>query len=170
MGYREMFLVMVSVILLSTLMLRINSNAVEGRELLQQLEIEHMAASIAQQIIEEAKSKKFDDMVGTSTITPSSSPSAVFTSYLSLAPEGVEAYPNYNDVDDYEAGLADTLFVDGIDFEPIITVDYVQDSSPDTKVFTETFYKRMKVEVTSSWLPAGRTVTLKHVFSYFGVE
>jgi hypothetical protein len=167
MGYREMFLVMVSVILLSTLMLRINTNAVEGRDLLQRLQIEQMAASIGQQIIEEAKSKKFDELVGTSTITPSSSPSSVFTSHLSLGPDG-EVYPNYNDVDDYANGLSDTLFVDGIDFELTTYVEYVQDYAPDTMVNTATFFKRMIVTVESSWLPG--TITLKHVFSYFGVE
>lgn len=169
MGYREMFLVMVSVILLSTLMLRINSNAVEGRELLQQLEIEHMAASIAQQIIEEAKSKKFDDLVGTSIITPSSSPSAVFTPAFAMGPEG-EVYPNYNDVDDYRFGLTDTLYINGIDFILTTGVEYVQDSAPDTDWGSPTFFKRMTVTVESSWLPAGRIITLKHVFSYFGVE
>jgi hypothetical protein len=164
MGYRELLLVLVSIVLLSTLMLRINSNAVEGRELVQQLELEHVAASIAQQFIEEAKSKKFDDQVG--FIPPSSMP-AGFTPAMSL---GVEAdiYPNFDDVDDYN-NFTDTQYVNGIDFSPTIIVEYVQDAAPDSPVMTTTFFKRMTVSVNSNWLP-GRTVTLKHVFTYFGVN
>lgn len=166
MGYREMFLVLVSIILLSTLMLRINTNAVQGRELLQQIEIEHMAATVAQQYIEDAKSKKFDDLVG--SISQAAMPGG-FTSSFALGVEGGEVYPAFNDVDDYN-NHTDTLSVDGIDFEPTIYVDYVQDTSPDASVGTQTFFKRMTVIVESSWMPEGRIITLKHVFTYFGVE
>lgn len=162
MGYRELFLVLFSIVLLSTLTLRINTNAVEGRELVQQLEIEHMAASVGQQFIEEAKSKKFDEAVTPTTTTLSLGD---LTSYALLGPEDA----SFNDVDDYEA-YADTVFVNGIDFEVMIEVKYVQDTAPDIPVSTQTYFKRMLVSVQSSWLPAGRTIDLRHVFTYFGVN
>ncbi len=164
MGYRELFLVLASMVLLSLLMLQINRNAVEGREMMQQLEIQHTAASFAQQYIEEAKSKNFDELVG---IPPALMPGG-FTDSNSLGPEGGEAYPLFNDVDDY-ADYSDTLFVSGLDFQTAIVVDYVQDTKPDSAVNAETFFKRMTVNVSSSWLPPGQTVTLKHVFTFFGV-
>jgi hypothetical protein len=164
MGYRELFLVLGGMVLLSLLMMQINRNAVEGREMLQQLEIQHTAASFAQQYLEEAKSKNFDDLVG---IPPALMPGG-FTDPNSLGPEGGEAYPLFNDVDDYD-DYSDTLFVSGLDFRTTIDVDYVQDTKPDSAIGVQTYFKRMTVNVSSSWLPPGQTVTLKHVFTYFGV-
>jgi hypothetical protein len=134
----------------------------EGRELIQQLEIEHMAASTAQQFIEEAKSRRFDEV-----IIPATMPGSL-TAAGSLGVEG-EAYPAFDDVDDFAAINADTLFVSGIDFIATVDVDYVQDTAPDDSVGVQTFFKRMRVSVKSSWLPAGREIRLQHIFTYFGV-
>lgn len=161
MGYRELFLVLVSVVLLTLLMTQINSNTVHGREALQQLEIEHTAASVAQQFIEEAKSKMFDSQVG----IPANLMPGGFTPANALGP-GSEVYPNFNDVDDYN-GYSGTLTVDGLDFTVSIQVVYVQDSDLETPAGAQTFFKKMTVTVSSSWLPG--SVTLKQVFSYFGV-
>lgn len=164
MGYRELFLVLVSVVLLTLLMTQINSNTVHGREALQQLEIEHTAASVAQQFIEEAKSKAFDETVVSSGIPANLMP-GVFTPANALGP-GSDVYPNFDDVDDYN-GFNETLTVDGLDFTASIQVVYVQDSDLETTAGTQTFFKKMTVTVSSSWLPG--SVTLKQVFSYFGV-
>lgn len=162
MGYRELFLVLVSVVLLTLLMTQINSNTVHGREALQQLEIEHTAASVAQQFIEEAKSKPFDSQVG----IPANLMPSGFTPVASLGPGVGETYPNFNDVDDYD-GYNGTLTIDGLDFTVSIQVVYVQDSDLETTAGAQTFFKKMTVTVSSSWLPG--SVTLKQVFSYFGV-
>jgi hypothetical protein len=171
MGYRELFLVLASVVLLTLLMTRINSNTVEGREALQQLELEHVAASIAQQFIEEAKSKNFDGWVG--IVDPP------FTPYDQLGKGVGESYPNFNDVDDYddfnrkfyvngENFEADSSAVNGIPFNVGIQVQYVSEANPDSAVLTETFLKRMTVTVSSSYIPS--SIIVKHVFSYYGVN
>lgn len=174
MGYRELFLVLASVVLLTLLMTQINSNTVEGREALQQLELEHTATAIAQQFVEEAKSKKFDGGVG---MVPSAGMPGNFTPWDDLGAGGWESYPNFNDVDDYH-NLSRTVYINGESFDPDSTngipfnvsvqVQYVTDANPDSAASDETYFKRMTVTVTGDYIPS--TITVKHVFSYFGVN
>lgn len=164
MGYRELFLVVSSVFLFSLMMVQINTNLIQGREVLQEAEIAHTAISVAQQFIEEAKSKKFDAKVD--TLNPGDMPTQ-FTPWYALGHAAGESYPNFNDVDDYH-NFSDTLFVYGMDFIVNIDVCYVQDSNPEQKVKTETFFKKMAVSVSSSWLD--NPLTLKHIFSYYGIS
>jgi len=173
MGYQQLFLVLASVVLLTLLMVQINSNTVEGREALQQLEFEHTAVGIAQQFIEEAKSKNFDGLVG--VIPPASMP-AGFTPAVNLGP-GTDTYPQYDDVDDYN-DFSRTVYINGNNFDPDaidgipftvgIKVHYVTDAKPDSAVLTPTFLKRLTVKVASTWIPD--SVVVKHVFSYYGVN
>jgi len=172
MGYQQLFLVLASVVLLSLLMVQINNNTVEGREALQQLELQHTAVAIAQQFVEEAKSKKFDALVG---VIPATSMPGGFT--LPLGKNASETYPLFNDVDDYH-NFSSTVYVNGSNFDPTatsgipFTVDiqlhYVSDANPDSAVSGRTFFKRMRVRVTSSYIPG--QILVKHVFSYYGVN
>jgi hypothetical protein len=164
MGYRELFLVLVSVMLLSVLITQINIHTIEADESLQQLELGYKAMAISQQFIEEAKSKKFDALAG--IIAPEDMPDD-FTDANDFGPEGSESHPNFDDVDDYH-DFSDTLYVEGIDFRVAMEVSYVEDVDPDQMVAGPTFYKRLSVTVSSSWLSHG--ITLKHVFSYFGAN
>jgi hypothetical protein len=47
-------------------------------------------------------------------------------------------------------------------------VQYVSEAKPDSAVSEETYLKRMTVTVSSSYFPG--SVTVKHVFSYYGVN
>jgi hypothetical protein len=174
MGYQQLFLVLASVVLMSLLMLQINTNTVAGSEALQRLELEHTAIAIAQQFIEEAKSKRFDEV--SSSIPPSAMPGG-FNHWNSLGHGPTESYPNFDDVDDYH-NLTRTVYVNGASFDPAATsgvpftvsiqVHYVNDSNPDLAVSQRTFFKRMTVTVSSSYIP--NSVAVKHVFSYYGVN
>jgi hypothetical protein len=168
MGYRELFLVLLSVVLLTTLMVQINASTNESRDALFELEIAHTAASIAQQYLEEIKSKQFDAL---SSVIPTSSMPGGFTAWNSLGHGWWETYPNYNDVDDYH-GFTRTHYLNGIDYSVAIQVHYVRDTAPDAAYNDETFFKRVTVTVTSSYLtdPNMDTIVLKQVFSYFGVN
>lgn len=174
MGYQNLFLVMVGSILLTLLIIQINSNNVEGSETLQQMELAHTATAIAQQFVDEAKSKKFDAQVG--MIDPATMPGS-FTPWNNLGRGNWETYPAFNDVDDYH-NFNQTLYVTGTNINPDSTsgvpfavnikVHYVSAANPDSAVNTNTFLKRMTVTVSSSWLP--HTVTVKQIFSYYGVN
>ena len=164
MGYRELFLVLTSVLVLSLMTVNVNNTLMQGRETLQEIEIAQIAVSVAQRFIEEAKSKKFDTNVG--SLGPGDMP-AGFTNPGSLGPGGGETYPNFDDVDDYN-NFSTTLYIKGLDFAVHIHVGYVEDTDPETVVNYETYYKRMQVTVTSSWMNG--QVILKHVFSYYGSD
>lgn len=174
MGYQNLFLVMVSSILLTLLIVQVNTHNVEGSEALQQMELTHTATAIAQQFIDEAKSKKFDGQVG--MVDPATFPGA-FTPWDDLKPAAWESYPRFDDVDDYH-NFNKTFYVtgtninpdstNGIPFTVNIQVQYVSAAKPDSAVQMNTFLKRMTVTVSSSWLP--NSVSIKQVFSYFGVN
>jgi hypothetical protein len=70
-------------------------------------------------------------------------------------------------VDDFH-NFNRTIYVNGIGFTVQIQVVYVQDSNPEQAVSTNTYFKKMTVTVSSSYL--SNSVTFKHVFSYFGVR
>ena len=168
MGYRELFLVLLSVVLLTMLMVQINASTNESRDSLQELEIAHTAASVAQQYLEEIKSKQFDAL---SSILPAASMPNGFTAWNSLGHGWWETYPNFNDVDDYH-NFARTQNVNGVDYNVTIKVHYVRDSAPDVVYNDETFFKRVTVTVTSSYLtnPNMSSIVVKQVFSFFGVN
>lgn len=174
MGYRELFLVMAGSILLTLLIVQINTHNVEGSEALQQMELTHTATAIAQQFIDEARAKKFDGQVG---MADASTFPGTLTAWNNLGPGNWEVYPVYNDIDDYHGfnktfyvtGTAiDSVSTNGVPFTVAIQVQYVSAAKPDSAVQTNTFLKRMTVNVSSSWLP--HSVTVKQVFSYFGVN
>jgi hypothetical protein len=156
MGHQELLLVLVSVVLFSLMTARVNTNLAEGSETLQEMEIEQLAISVAQQFIEDAKSKRFDEWVG--VIDPVNMPDD-FTSPFALGSGGGEVYPNFDDVDDYH-GFNQTVYVQDLDFTVTITVAYVQDISPETAVLIRTYFKKMTVTVSSEWL--SNSITLKH--------
>lgn len=163
MGYRELMLVVFSSVLFSLLILNLNATSQSSSQALLESEINQIAVSVAQRFIEEAKSKKFD--ANSDTLLPEDMPDG-FTGWNVLGHGSWESYPNFNDIDDYN-NFDQTLTIQSIDFRVKISVVYVSDSDPETPVSTETFFKKMTVVVSSSYLP--NTVTLKHVFSYYGV-
>ncbi|RMD67268.1 hypothetical protein D6833_00425 [Candidatus Parcubacteria bacterium] len=164
MGYRELFLVLTTILIFSLLSANVNQTMIGARETLQEIEIAEIGISIAQGFIEEAKSKKFDALVG--SLAPPDMPGN-FTPWSNLGPEAGEAYPNFDDVDDFN-GLNQVLNYRGLDFTVSVAVNYVMDINPDSTVQTQTYFKRMKVSVNSSWMNG--QVELRRVFSYYGSE
>ncbi|MFQ5638773.1 MAG: hypothetical protein ACE5IR_12345, partial [bacterium] len=118
------------------------------------------AVSVAHQYIEEAKKKAFDEF--TIVGNPGTMPSG-FTS----APMGKgagENYPNFDDVDDFN-NFTTTLSTALGDMTITILVNYVSEANLDSIVDpTKTFYKRMQVQVVSSYLSA--PVFAEHIFGF----
>jgi hypothetical protein len=103
--------------------------------------------------------------------------SVSFTPWNALGCNMSEAYPQFNDVDDYN-NLSRTVYIngesfdsnstDGIPFSVGIKVQYVSEAKPDSAVSFETYLKRMTVTVKSAYIPD--SVKVKHVFSYYGAN
>ena len=163
MGYRELLLVLMGIGLFSLLTTQTNVNMANGREAMQEVEIQHLAVSVARQFIEEARAKQYDAVLSFLDEDDITDPS-VFTG--SLGHGGHESYPNFNDVDDFH-NFNQTIYVQGIDFQVSIEVIYINDSDPTSPAGTKTYFKKMAVTVNSGYLPG--SITFKQVFSYFGV-
>ena len=160
MGFQELLLVVLTSVLFSLLILNINQTSLRNQEALQETEIVHTAISVAQRFIEEAKSKEYDAV--SASLDPGDMPDG-FTTVYGLGHNNSEHYPNFSDVDDYH-GFNQTVTVRGMDFQVQISVVYVRDTNPEASYSNETFFKKMTVNVNSSYLSHG--ITLKQVISY----
>ena len=116
-------------------------------------EIEYYAISMAQRIIEEAKTRKFDLFA----------PPQDFTAPWSLGPANYESYPLVNDVDDYHR-FDRTINTPQGPYRVQVQVYYVEETNIDHIVSHRTNYKKMTVTVTSDYL--SHPIVLNHVFSY----
>lgn len=160
MGEREMILTLGAVFFFAMSSLSANRFLVDNSEVMWRSELEYNAISVAQSIIEEAKTRAFD--VSTETGTPANPPSD-FT--YPLGPRYDEHYPNFTDMDDYH-GLSTTISTPYGNFLVQATVFYVLDTNPDQRVFYKTFYKKLTVTVSSDYIQ--NNIVMSHVFGYYG--
>ncbi len=137
--------------------LAINQNTVRNTEAVYQRQAEFYALSMAQRFIEEAKTKEFDEKAINTLVT---SPTAFINP---LKADGTEAYPNFDDVDDFVE--APTTFVSDLGNMTVnIAFTYVADTNLDVSAGTRTFYKRMQVTVTTPYLT--NPVVARYVFAF----
>ena len=153
MGERELLLVMAAMMFFSTTNLSVNRFILYNNEAIMENEIEYYAISMAQRIIEEAKTRKFDLFA----------PPQDFTAPWSLGPANYESYPLVNDVDDYHR-FDRTINTPQGPYRVQVQVYYVEETNIDHIVSHRTNYKKMTVTVTSDYL--SHPIVLNHVFSY----
>lgn len=164
----QMLLSMGAMMLLSFLVLRFNSIQLTSAQASYNAKFGIVATSLATSMLEEAKDKVFDEVVldTTKQITSASELSAT------LGAEGTEAYPNFDDFDDYN----NLLHVDSLSlknpqtgaptkFTITAKVEYVTETNPDVKASGKTYHKKMTVTVTSSAMID--KVELSTIFSYW---
>jgi hypothetical protein len=117
------------------------------------------AFSLADDLIEEIKQKAFD----AATINfPTTNPSSLTSAY-SLGHGSWEVYPAYNDIDDYNGYVMSVSAPHAEDYQVSCTVRYVDGDNPDSIVWTQTFYKKVTVVVTSPYMR--NPVELSHIFT-----
>lgn len=165
MGEREMFLVLGAMFFFTMTSLSVNRFCLDNNEVMMRSEFDYYAVSLAQGIIEEAKTRYFDVAVE-GTPPPLSSLPGAFT--YPCGPRWDEHYPNFTDVDDYNGlNLTVTANVNGpkVNYTVDVVVGYVTETNLNTFVSYKTFYKKMIVRVTSTYISA--PVVISHVFSYY---
>lgn len=150
----QMLLTLGAVVLLSVLILRVNSTSlsVQGSHVNSKLAI--VAISIANSYIDFAKSKAFDAVILDTTKTN------ILLSDLTypLGKESGEVYPNFDDFDDFNMSPSEfiidtTTLVHPLDpsaYTPFYinsTVYYVSPSDLNTPTTTRQWNKRMNVKV-----------------------
>lgn len=148
--------------------------------------------SLAQSIIDEGKTKAFDQKTVSAGVSSRSS----LTSPDSLGRDGVseQAVPTtdtltaaspysstnkgflssikFNDIDDYNlySRIVNTQRAEGYKLK--VTVGYTSETSPDSTSGTRTYAKKMIVKVTSPYFPKSSssgsqdTLTLSYVYTY----
>jgi hypothetical protein len=168
MGEREMILLMGAVFFFTMTTMSINRFCLNNSEVIMESEFNYYAISLAQGMIEEAKTRAFDANVEDKSNLPSLSklPGA-FTGVKELGPDPGEYYPNYSDVDDYDGlNLDITANINGpkVNYNVQVQVGYVEEYDLNKVIGPKKFHKKMIVTVTSSYMSA--PVILSHIFSY----
>jgi hypothetical protein len=151
-GYSEVLQTMGAMVLFSLMLL--SANRMISRNTLMQVEgeLEQEVVAVAQDIIEEARTKEFDAQ-STGAAPPTNIPED-FTSPAGLGSSSSEdTRQEFNDFDDYN-DWKETVSTEHGDFNIHVKVFYVD---PDTfeKTNVETTFKKMQVFVTSKFLTKG---------------
>jgi hypothetical protein len=155
-----------AIILLSIASLSMNRGFDANDAVMRNSKYAVMATSVASSIIEEATSKAFDETTSDSLITTLSG----LTVPGKIGLDAGESYSTMNDFDDYNGYTRlDTIDAGGalnkIVFSTTCSVCYVNPSSPDLAQYTQTWYKKIIIRVSSPAMTD--TIRQDFVFSYF---
>jgi hypothetical protein len=171
MGTGQSILTVFAMLLLSTLMLRVNSTLLNSGNVVTNSKLGLTAIALAQSRLEEIKSKAFDQ----NTVSAKVSATTGLTSASQLGPETGEVYPNFNDVDDFNGfTYTDTVQINPdlaksatncYYFKEVDSVVYVSSTSPDVTSSSQTWNKKITVKITIPQMTD--TIKVSTVFSYF---
>ena len=150
-----------AMMLLSVLVLRINSTILNTDQVVQDSKFGLLATSMATSIIEEATNKAFDANTDSQNVTSLSQ----LTPPSKLGPDSGEIYPNFDDVDDYNGYSRIDSSMPSAVFKISCSVAYVSSASPNTVSTTATWNK--KITVTISSISMQDTVRMSTIFSYW---
>jgi hypothetical protein len=171
----NMILTLGAAVLFSSFLASSNNMMTVNTETASQNEYNIAALSIAQSVIDEAKTKVFDENApkGVSITSPTS-----FVNNGTLGPDLNETVPSpdiltssgyssmtkFDDVDDYNKykRTVNTQRAEGYNIN--VTVAYASETFPDSVKSTQTYCKKMTVTVTSKF--TGGPVTLSYAFIY----
>lgn len=148
-----------SLALLGIISLNFNNNALENTTAEIENKVYLTAFSLADDLIEEIKLKSFDEK----TIDFPSVNRTTLTQGSNFGPDG-EAYPFYDDVDDYDGynSVANAPHAESYNIH--CDVNYVSETDPTSPSNTQTFHKRVDVTVTSPYLR--HSINLNFVFTH----
>ena len=171
-----------------------NKLMISNNQIASQNEYYLTAISLAQSVIDEAKTKAFDQKTVSGSVGARSSLTAVASigidglsesvpfpdTLCSSTPyssnnRGYMSAVHFNDIDDYNNyyRLVNTPRAEG--YRIRVYVNYANETSPDNQSMSQTYCKRMVVKVTSPYFPrvedgAGVTIpdtlTLSYAFTY----
>ena len=148
-----------ALLLLSLIELRFNSAVLENTTIETENKVYLTAFSLANDLIEEIKSKAFD---AATFNFPTTDPSDLTPAY-SLGHASNEVYPNFNDIDDFDRYERTIDAPHAENYNVTCSVYYVSEYNPDYKVMTQTFYKKVDVTVSSPYMK--KTIKLSFVFT-----
>jgi len=158
-GISEVIQTMGAMIIFSMILLSANRMITRNTMLQVEGELEQEVVAVAQDIIEEARTKEFD--ANSTGPTPPADIPGDFTAPSGLGSSASEGNDRqkFNDFDDYN-NWSDVVNTEHGDFNISVKVFYVD---PDTyaKTSTRTTFKKMQVFITSKFLNEGNSNTPK---------
>ncbi|MCH7774269.1 MAG: hypothetical protein IH784_07665 [Bacteroidetes bacterium] len=157
----QMFLTIGALVLLSTLMLRINTNNLQTDTIRAEAQYTVLATSIITSIMEKAKSLAFDATTDTNTVTTTSQ----LTPASSLGPGGGETYDTFNDFDDFNGYTKVDSTMPSAVFDIYCEVYYIQKSNLKDKYNSRTWHKKITVQVSSPFMQD--TIKQSTIYSYW---
>jgi type II secretory pathway pseudopilin PulG len=145
----QMILVLGAMVLFAIVLPSVNSAIFYSDSNQVLTKVENSAISIAQKYLSEAATKKFDEVCMTNRPLVASQ----LTPTANLGCDAGENYPNFDDVDDYSHfSIVDSTTFPSVPFNVNATVDYVDPNNPSVVSSSQTFIKRLRVTISSSFL------------------
>ena len=139
--------------------LRFDSAVLQNVEMEVENKVYLTAFSIADDLLEEIKQRAYDQQtVVFKSITP-----AALTPSANLGIESGEAWPNFNDIDDYDDYTKPVSLPHAENYTVTCSVNYVQESDEDQISLSQTYFKRVDIFVDSPYL--GHQIKLSYIFT-----
>lgn len=169
-GISDLIQTMGAIIIFSLILLTANKMILSNTLREVESEAEGIAVVLAQNIIEEAQTKAFDENTNTSSIADL--PKMIPEGFSSCGPNGSETRSTFDDFDDYDGYSEEVDTKLGEDsFSINVEVSYV--SSPNFNMssgskIVPTNFKKILVTVTSDYLRNNtREIKLSHLRQYY---
>jgi hypothetical protein len=156
----QTMMTMGAMMLLSAIVLRVNTSNLNNESIRDQAQYGVLATSIATSIIEEAQSKSFDHNTDTNSVSLLTQLSST------LGPEGGETEETFNDFDDYDGFTKRDSTMPSAIFDIACEVVYVNANDIEGSTTDRTWHKKIKVTITSPFTPAD-TFRTASIFSYW---
>jgi len=168
-GYSEVLQTMAAMIIFSMILLNTNHMIQRNSMMQVESELEQEVITLGQEVIDEARTKSFDQVTVNAEAPPSSIPGG-FTAAGSLGSgSGETTRRSFNDFDDYN-NWSDTFTTEHGEFEVGVQVYYV-DQVNYQKTMTETTFKKIEVTVSNKFLRTGgdtpREYKLEFIRNYY---
>ncbi len=173
--YSDLVFMMGAMVLFSIFTNNANDTMLRSSTLLTQVEVEYSAIAFAQGIVDEARNRAFDEVtvagdpedqsiVGNLLLLGGGGIPNSFTAIGNLGPDTGEAYPNFDDFDDYH-GLSIIRTTGYGDIAITATVIYVTENNVVANAGTRTTMKRLNV--TASNPNMANPITIAYVKTYY---
>ena len=148
-----------AMVLLALTSMRFNTSALTNLQTEIENKVYLTAFSLGDDLIEEIKQKAFDE----ETVEFRSINTNELTAPGNIGPDSAEVWPNFNDIDDYD-GYTKNIDLPHVENYIVSSfVSYVDANNPDQVSGTQTFFKKVDVQVSSPYL--GSPIHLSFVFT-----
>ena len=155
----QSFLSLGALMIFSLISLRFDSAVLQNTELEVENKVYLTAFSLADDLLEEIKQRAFDEQ----TVDFKAITTSALTAPQSLGKESGEAWPNFDDIDDYNNYTKPVSLPHAENYTVISKIAYVLESDQNQTSTSQTYFKRVEIFVDSPYLR--HQLKLQYVFT-----